>query len=177
MPRGRKKSTHSKATCTRNFIFDSSIDCFTQVRKESALLSLQETNRSSVLEGMRPKGNCVHDWRLSRRHQRRNVPNQGALHAEQLFRLHLVGFVQQNSGLILAALKLIQDGFGFWPDVQLGRIVDEEDDVGPIDEPLAGVVEREISRHLLSDFQNSRNLHNIYLKTVQLGKQIVNYGH
>ena len=55
---------------------------------------------------------------------------------------------------------MIQQKFGLRPDVQLGVVVDEEDEVGVIDEPLAGVVERVPPVNLpgASGFKNSGDL-------------------
>ena len=43
--------------------------------------------------------------------------------------------------LRFSSFELIKEEFRFRSDVQLGVVVDEEDEIGVIDEPLARVVE------------------------------------
>ena len=44
--------------------------------------------------------------------------------------------------LTLPPLKLVEQGLGFGPDVELGVVVYEDDEVCVVDEPLARVIER-----------------------------------
>ena len=46
-----------------------------------------------------------------------------------------------SSNLGFPTLELVEQRLGLRPDVQLGVVVDEEDEVGVVDEPLGGVVE------------------------------------
>ena len=46
-----------------------------------------------------------------------------------------------SSHLGFPTLELVEQRLGLRPDVQLGVVVDEEDEVGVVDEPLGGVVE------------------------------------
>jgi hypothetical protein len=61
--------------------------------------------------------------------------------------------------LSLPSLELIEQSFRLWPDVELGVIVDEQDEVSVVDEPLASVVERVLTVDFASatGFQNARN--------------------
>ena len=52
------------------------------------------------------------------------------------------------SNLGLPALELVEERLGLGPDVELGVVVDEEDEVGVVDEPLARVVERVLAVNL-----------------------------
>lgn len=141
---------------------------------------------------MRPQWNSVHDGWLSWWHQWWNVPYQSTLNSKKFFRLdlwieriihwpfwklscaHLVSLVKEDFCLIFTSLKLVQDRFSLWSDIQFWRIVNKEDDVSTINEPLTGVIEGEISRDLLSHFQNTRNLNNIYLNMSKEMKIIAN---
>ena len=51
--------------------------------------------------------------------------------------------------------------------VEFSRIVNDEDDVGPVDEPLDNIVERVRAVHLLAHFQNAGNFYNIGLPIFQ----------
>lgn len=113
---------------------------------------------------MRPQRCGIHKWRLSRRHQRRNVPNESALYAQQLFGLHRVRLVQNDARLVLAPLQLIENGLGLWADIQLGWVVNQKDDVGAIDKPLACVVEGEDARDLLAYLEYAGYLNDVDLK-------------
>lgn len=113
---------------------------------------------------MRPERGSVHEWRLCRRHQRRYIPYECALNAQQLFGLHGVRLVQYDARLILAPLQLIEYGLGLWAHIQLGWVVDQKDDVGPIDKPLAGVVKGKDARDLLAYFEYARYLNDVDLK-------------
>lgn len=70
------------------------------------------------------------------------------------------------SHLVLASLQLIENSFSFRSDVQFRRIIDQENNIGAVDKPLTRVVEWEESLNLLSNFQNSRNFHNVHLRTI-----------
>ena len=61
--------------------------------------------------------------------------------------------------LRLPSFELIEQSFCFGSNVQLGVVVDEEDNVGMIDEPLASVVERITAIHLSNraGFQDAGN--------------------
>ena len=54
---------------------------------------------------------------------------------------------------------MIQKSFRLWSNVELGVVIDEKDEVGVIDEPLAGVVERVTSVDLssTSGFHDTRD--------------------
>ena len=43
--------------------------------------------------------------------------------------------------LALPPLELVQQGLGLGPDVELGVVVDQDDEVGVVNEPLARVIE------------------------------------
>ena len=47
--------------------------------------------------------------------------------------------------------------------VEFSGIVDDEDDVGPVDEPLNHIVERIRAVDLLTHFENARNFNNVGL--------------
>lgn len=66
--------------------------------------------------------------------------------------------------LRLPALELVENGLSLGTDVQLGRVVHEEDDVSPVNEPLAGIVEGEHARHLLPHFQDTGDFYDIHLR-------------
>ncbi len=61
----------------------------------------------------------------------------------------------------LPALELVEHGLGLWADVELGVVVDEEDEIGVVDEPLARVVERVPPVHLpqAARLQQAGDLH------------------
>lgn len=67
------------------------------------------------------------------------------------------------SYLIFSSFQLVENRFGFGPDVQLGWIVDQKYDVRSIDEPLTRVVKRKQALYLLAYLQNSRNFDDVYL--------------
>ena len=61
--------------------------------------------------------------------------------------------------LTLPPLKLVEQGLGLGPDVEFGVVVDEQDEVGVVDEPLAGVVEGILPVHLpRASLQHAGNL-------------------
>lgn len=68
------------------------------------------------------------------------------------------------SCLILASLELVEDGLVLQARVEFGRVVDDEDDVGSVDEPLDDIVERVGSVYLLPHFQYARHLDYVYLQ-------------
>lgn len=67
--------------------------------------------------------------------------------------------------LILSAFELVQYRLGFRAYVQLRRVVHQEYCVGPVDEPLAHVVEREHAVHVLAHLQYSGDLYDVHLRT------------
>lgn len=158
-----RTKTHSKTTRTGDLVLYPLVDGRTQVAQHSAFLGQQQTTGCSTLEGMRPERGGVHDWGLGRGHQWGNVPNEGALDTQQLLGLDQVSLVQQDARLVLASLQLVQNGLGLWSHVQLGWVVDQEDNVRSVDEPLASIVEGEHTGHLFAHLQDSGNLHNVHL--------------
>ena len=63
------------------------------------------------------------------------------------------------SHLGLPALELVEERLRLRADVELGVVVDEEDEVGVVDEPLARVVERVTTVNLPGTrLQHARNL-------------------
>jgi hypothetical protein len=58
---------------------------------------------------------------------------------------------------------LIQNGLRLWSYVELGRVVDEEENVGSINEPLAGIIEGERALNLFPNFQNPWNFYQVDL--------------
>lgn len=131
-------------------MLDTLVNGRAKVAQEGALLGQQQAGRGTILVGMRPQRGGVHERRLGRGHQRRDVPDEGTLDAQQLLRLDGVGLVEDDARLVLASLQLIKNGLSFGAHVQLGRVVDQKDDVRPIDEPLAGVIEGKDAGHLLA---------------------------
>jgi hypothetical protein len=67
------------------------------------------------------------------------------------------------SYLVFSTLKLVENGLSLWSNVQLGWIIDEENNISAVNEPLARVVEWEKTFDLLSDLQNSWDLDNVNL--------------
>jgi ABC-type uncharacterized transport system ATPase subunit len=79
------------------------------------------------------------------------------------------------SHLIFSSLQLIQNGLSLWSDIQLGWVVHQKDNVGAVDEPLAGVVEREQAGHLFTYLQDSGNFDDVdleraFMKSNKYGK-------
>lgn len=54
------------------------------------------------------------------------------------------------SHLVFSSLELVQNGFRFWSDIELGWIVHQEDNVSTVNEPLASIVEGEVLRDLFA---------------------------
>lgn len=131
-------------------MLDALVDGCAQVAQEGALLGEQQAGGSTILVGMGPQRGGVHQRRLGGGHQWRDVPDEGALDAQQLLGLDGVCLVEDDARLVLAPLQLVENGLRLGAHIQLGRVVDQEDDVRPIDEPLAGVVEGEDAGHLLA---------------------------
>lgn len=65
--------------------------------------------------------------------------------------------------LSLTSFELVKESFVLEAGIEFGGVVDDEDDVGSVDEPLDDIVERIGSIHLLAHLQNARHLHNVDL--------------
>jgi len=145
-----RPSTHRETAGAGDLVLDALVDSRAQVAQEGALLGEQQAGRGSILVGMCPQRGGVHQRGLGGGHQGRDVPDEGALDAQQLLRLDGVRLVEDDARLVLTPLQLVENGLRLGTHIQLGRVVDQKDDVRPIDEPLAGVVEGEDSGHLLA---------------------------
>lgn len=87
-----------------------------------------------------PEGADVDAGRLGDVDQRCHAPEEGAVHPHQVLRGEAVGLVEDEADLRLAALHLPEEHLQLAAHVQLGGVEDQEDQVGPVDEPLAHLV-------------------------------------
>lgn len=65
--------------------------------------------------------------------------------------------------LVLPAFELVQYRLGFRAYVQFRRVVHQEYRVGPVDEPLTHIVEREHAVYVFAHFQYPGDLHDVHL--------------
>lgn len=87
-----------------------------------------------------PEGADVDAGRLGDVDQRCHAPEEGAVHPHQVLRGEAVGLVEDEADLRLAALHLPEEHLQLAAHIQLGGVEDQEDQVGPVDEPLAHLV-------------------------------------
>lgn len=87
-----------------------------------------------------PEGADVHPGRLRDVDQGGHAPEEGPVDAHQVLGGQAVGLVEDEADLGLAALHLPEEHLQLSTHVQLGGVEHQEDQVGPVDEPLAHVV-------------------------------------
>ena len=63
----------------------------------------------------------------------------------------------------MASLELVKESFVFKACVEFGRIVDDEDNVSSVDEPLNNIIEWIRAIDLFAYFQNARHFNDIAL--------------
>lgn len=90
----------------------------------------------------RPEGADVHARRLCNVDERCHAPKQSPIHPHQVLRGETVGFVEDETNLGFTALHLPEEHLQFPAHIKLGGVEHQEDQVRPVDEPLAHLIVR-----------------------------------
>lgn len=113
-----------------------------EVLQQRDLLPHEELSAGVCSVVLGPEGADVNPGRLRDIDERRHAPEEGPVDPHQVLRGETVGLVEDEANLGLAALHLLEEHLQLPTHVQLGGVEHQEDQIGPIDEPLAHLVVR-----------------------------------
>lgn len=125
-----------------NFVLHAVLDHLVQIFQEGDLLSLEELTAGVGCVVVRPEGADVDAWGLCHVDERRQAPEECAIHSHQILGCQAVSLVQDDADLGFATLQLPEEHLQLQANVQLGGVKDHEDQVSAINEPLANIIER-----------------------------------
>lgn len=108
-----------------------------EVLQQRDLLLHEEHSAGVRRVVLRPEGADVHPRRLCDVDQGCHAPEEGPVHPHQVLGGDAVGLVEDEADLGLASLHLPEEHFEFPTHVQLGRVKDQENQIGSVNEPLA----------------------------------------
>lgn len=108
-----------------------------EVLQQRDLLLHEEASAGVHGVVLRPEGADVDPRRLRDVDEGRHAPEQGSVDPHQVLGGQAVGLVEDETDLGLAAFHLPEEHLQLAAHVQLGGVEHQEDEVGPVDEPLA----------------------------------------
>lgn len=124
-----------------DFVLHAVFNHLVQIFQEGDLLSLEELAAGVGRIVVRPEGADVDARRLCHVNERCQAPEECAVDPHQVLGCQIVGFVQDDADLGFATLQLPEEHLQLQADVQLGGIKDHKDQICPVNEPLANIIE------------------------------------